>query len=164
MFRILLLLLLPLSLTVGLNGCETAADEGSEPTEGIITTVEEVSPGDYKIASEEIVPVPSDSRIVVNNMDGSSETYTLEEAKLIDRQMQSDSTGNARAYSPFRSAMMGYFGFMMLNRIGNRPSASAYTNNRAYQQTTNTTGSRLNSTSRARSGFGGGRSTRSFGG
>lgn len=164
MFRILFLLLLPLSLTVGLTSCETATDEGSEPTEGVITTVEEVSPGDYKIASEEVVPTPADSRIVINNMDGTSESYTLEEAKLIEQQMQSDSTGNSRAYSPFRSAMLGYFGFMMLNRMGSRPSPAAYTNSRAYQQSTGNVGSRLNSTSRARSGFGGGRSTRSFGG
>jgi len=164
MFRLLLLLLLPLSLTVSLSSCETATDEGSAPTEGVITTVEEVSPNEYKIASEEVVPTPADSRIVINNMDGSSESYTLDEAKMIEQQMQSDSTGNSRAYSPFRSAMMGYFGFMMLNRMGSRPSAGAYTNSQAHQRATNNAGSRLNSTSRARGGFGRGRSTRSFGG
>lgn len=157
MFRILLLLFAPLSLTVLFTGC---GDGSSEPTEGVITTVEEVSPDEYKIASEEVVPNPVDSRIVINKLDGSSESYTLEEAK----QIQQTEPESSRAYSPFRSAMLGYWGFLMLNRIGSRPPASAYTSNRAYQQATTSTGSRLSTTSRARSGFGGGKSTRSFGG
>lgn len=133
------------------------------PTQGLITTVAEVNPEEYKIASEEPVEYVADSRIIVNELDGSSDTFTLEEARLIEQTVPDTS----RTRRPFRSAGLGYWGFLMLGRMGARPSAGAYVNNAAYQQTTNTTGSQMQRTAtRARSGYGSGsgKSTRSFGG
>ncbi|CAH1001287.1 hypothetical protein LEM8419_02188 [Neolewinella maritima] len=159
MLRIVLLFSVFLTATLAFTRCD-AGEDYSEPTQGVVTTVEEVAPDDYKIASEEPVGTPADSRIIVNNLDGTSQSYTLAEARTIE-QTQPDSS---RVRRPFRSAMLGYWGFMMLNRMGNRPSAAAYTNNAAYQRSTSSTGSSLNRTSRARSGFGSGKSIRSFGG
>lgn len=158
-------LLLPLLLCfVYLTACDATGEEaGSEPTQGIVTTVEEVSPNEYKIASEEVVPTPADSRIVVQDLDGTTETYTLDQARAIEQ----TAPDSSRVHRPFRTAMLGYWGFIMLNRMGGRPPASAYKNNAAYQRATTTAGSKLSTTSRARSGFGGrssGTSTRSFGG
>ena len=160
MLRGVLLFLPILLLSLAFTACSSSGEEGSEPTQGVITTVEEVSPDEYKIASEEVVPTPADSRIIVQDLNGSTETYTLDQAKRIE-QTQPDSS---RVRRPFRTAMMGYWGFVMLNRIGSRPGAGAYKNSAAHQRATSNTGNSLNRTSRARSGFGSGKSTRSFGG
>lgn len=154
--------LVSIGLSLGLFRCgsDGVGQEGDEPTQGVITTVEEVAAGDFKIASEEVVPSPEDSRIIVNELSGASDTFTLAEA----RQIQETSSDTSRVRRPFRSAMLGYWGFMMLNRVGSRPSAGAYTSNTAYQRATSQTGSSLTRTARSRSGFGSGSSTRSFGG
>ncbi|PPK87467.1 hypothetical protein CLV84_0408 [Neolewinella xylanilytica] len=156
--RPLLLFVVAAGLHFGLLRCTTE----SEPTQGVVTTVREVGPEEYKIASEQPVANVADSRVIVDRMSGSSDTFTLAEVKAI-QQTEPDSSRTSR---PFRSAALGYFGFMMLNRMGRTPSASAYTNQAAYQRATSTTGGSLSRTSRARSGFGrsGGTSTRSFGG
>ncbi len=147
-----------------LSGClfncgGDSAEEGwEEPTQGLITTVTEVKTDEYKIASEETVPSPADSRIIVNNLTGTSDTFTLEEAKLIEAEGSS-------ASRPIRSAMMGYWGFMMLGRIGRTPSAGAYVNQGAYNNATQRAGQPMKTSARARGGFGSStRSTRSFGG
>ncbi|WP_116107148.1 hypothetical protein [Lewinella sp. IMCC34191] len=156
--RPLLLLAVSAGLSLGLLRCSTT----NEPTQGVVTTVREVQPEEYKIADEQPVANVADSRVIVNRLTGTSDTFTLDEVKAI-QQTEPDSSRTRR---PFRSAGMGYWGFIMLNRMGRTPSASAYTNQSAYQRATNTTGSSLARTSRARSGFGrsSGSSTRSFGG
>ena len=154
--RPLLLIAVSAGLHFGLLRCSTE----SEPTQGVVTTVREVAPEDYKIANERPVANVADSRVIVDRMSGTSDTFTLDEVKAI-QQTESDTTRTR----PFRTAGLGYWGFIMLNRIGRTPSASAYTNQAAYQRATNT-GTTLSRTSRARSGFGrsSGTSTRSFGG
>jgi len=112
------------------------------------------------------VPVANiaDSRIIVENIEGMRDTFTLDEAKLIS-QVTDPNSSQGR---PFRSAGMGYWGFLMLNRMGGTPSAGAYTNGAAHQNATSKAGSRMKSsarsTTRTKSGFGSGKSTRSFGG
>ncbi|MGB3801587.1 MAG: hypothetical protein WA952_17350 [Lewinella sp.] len=156
--RPLLLLAVSAGLSLGLLRCTTE----SEPTQGVITTVREVEPNEYKIADEQTVANVADSRVIVNGLAGTSDTFTLDQVKAIEETQPE----NSEARRPFRSAGLGFWGFIMLNRMGRTPSASAYTNQAAYQRATNTTGSNLSRTSRARSGFGrsGGSSTRSFGG
>lgn len=160
----------PVLLTAGLGLGLLSCGGGSEtetvvvPTQGLITTVTEVSEDNYKIASEVPVDRVEDSRIIVEEMSGERDTFTLEQAKLMEQIGDPDSTEGR----PFRSAGLGYWGFLMLGRMGGTPSMGAYASPAAHQQATNTAGSRMRSTARTttrtRSGFGAGRSTRSFGG
>jgi len=162
-------LIFPVLFSVGLGFSLFSCGSGDEaiqvPTEGLITTVTEVSSDDFKIVSEESVDLVEDSRLIVEKMSGERDTFTLEQAKLIT-QVTSDTSAVRR---PFRSAGMGYFGFLMLGRMGGHSvNSGAYVNNGAYNKASSTSGSRLTnsarSTTRSRSGFGGGKSTRSFGG
>lgn len=161
-------LILPALLSAGLGltmfSCGSDTETVEVPTEGLITTVKEVSAGDYKIESEVPVGVVADSRIIVEDLAGDRDTFTLEQAKLIS-QVADPNSSEGRS---MHSAGMGYFGFLMLGRMGGTPSSGAYVNSGAYQSATNNAGSRMSSsaktTTRSKSGFGGGKSTRSFGG
>lgn len=160
-------LILPALLSAGLGfalfSCGSDTETIQEPTEGLITTVTEVQPESYRIASEVPVDQIEDSRIIVENMDGMRDTFTLEEARLITQVADSTQT------RPFRSAGLGYWGFLMLGRMGGHSvSPGAYVNNSAYNNASSSAGTRLNNsartTTRSKSGFGSGKSTRSFGG
>lgn len=161
-------LILPALLSAGLGltmfSCGSDTETVEVPTEGLITTVKEVSAGDYKIESEVPVGVVADSRIIVEDLAGDRDTFTLEQAKLIS-QVADPNSSEGRS---MHSAGMGYFGFLMLGRMGGTPSSGAYVNSGAHQSATNNAGSRMSSsaktTTRSKSGFGGGKSTRSFGG
>lgn len=138
------------------------------PTQGLITTVAEIEKDNFKIESEEPVDQVDDSRIISKYLDGSRDTFTLQEAKLI--QTSSDTTRRRRSIG---AGSMGFWFFMMSGRMGggHTPRSSAYVNNDAYQRTQNNAGSRLRSTARttntgtrSKSGYGKGRSGRSYGG
>jgi hypothetical protein len=144
------------------------SDPVQVPTQGLITTVAEVKAGDFKIESEVPVDSVADSRIITKYLDGSRDTFTLDQAKVM--QTSSDTT---RSHRSVRAGGLGFWFFMMSGRMGGyTPRSSAYVNNQAYQRTQNSAGSRLRSTSRtttkpssrSRSGFGAGKSSRSFGG
>jgi hypothetical protein len=163
-------LLLSIGLSFGLFSCggEPETEVWQVPTEGLITTVTEVENDEYRILSEDPIPQIEDSRIIVENMEGTRDTFTLDEAKL----MAADSTSTRSR--PFRSAGMGFFGYLMIGRMmSGGVNSGAYVNNGAYNRATNTAGSRMSnstrSVTRTKSGFGsktssGGKSTRSFGG
>lgn len=164
--------LLPILLSVGLGlalfNCGGSSDEGwDEPTTGVITTVKEVNAGDYKIVSEDPVATVDDSRIIVQDMDGAVDTFTLAEAKIISQ--ESDTT--SRRSRAVRRGGMGFFGYMMIGRMmGGGVSRGAYVNDAAYNRANSTTGSSVRSSARRvggasrNSGFGSGKSSRSFGG
>ena len=165
-------LLFPALLSVGLGLSLFSCGGGSDtetvevPTEGLITTVQEVAPDDFKIASEVPVSNPADSRIIVDYYaeEMPNDTFTLEEAKLI-----AQVSGESKEGQATQRARTGYFGFLMFGRMGGfSPSSGAYVNNNAYNNASNTAGNRLKSsartTTRSRSGFGAGKSSRSFGG
>lgn len=52
-----------------------------ELTKGIITTVQEVKPGQFAVQDEQVVETKDSSRIVVNYLDGRKESMTIEQAK-----------------------------------------------------------------------------------
>jgi hypothetical protein len=144
-------------------------EEVQVPTEGLITTVQEVDTNLFKISDEQPVPTPEDSRIIANYMDNTSDTFTLEEAKLVEAEGQSDN--NYRRSGIVRAATYGFFGYMMGRSMGSRPSANAYVDPKTHNRVSSTTGSRVTSTARTvsrpttgKSGYGGSRSTRSYGG
>jgi hypothetical protein len=147
--------------------CSSSDEETVEiPTEGTITTVKEVTTDDWKIEDETPVAVPEDSRIIAQYMDGKVDTFTLEQARLV----QADSTGSTstRPISRIMSAAsFGLMGYMLGRSMATPPMASAYSNPGAHARST-ASATRMRSTAttvtRPRSGFGGGRSTRSIGG
>ena len=155
-------------LTFTSCGSSSDTEEVEIPTEGLITTVKEVETDLFKIEDESIVSNPADSRIIANYMNATSDTFTLAEAKL----MQANGTG--REQSVVRSAGLGYFGFIMLGRMGGRSiGAGAYTSANAHSKAGNTAGKQMKSSanrvtrtrpSSGKSGYGSGKSTRSYGG
>lgn len=161
-------LLLSIGLSFGLFSCGSSEPETEVwqvPTEGLVTTVTEVDPDEYRILSEDPVPMIEDSRIIVENMEGTRDTFTLDEAKL----MAADST--SASSRPFRSAGMGFFGYLMIGRmLSGGVNSSAYVNNGAYNKATSTAGTSMSNSARpvtrTKSGFGSSssKSTRSFGG
>lgn len=149
---------------------EWVTEEVAIPSEGLVTTVQEMESDIFKIEDEVTVPTPDESRIVAKYLDGNIDTFTLEEARLVD----ADSTGsNHHRRNPIvRAATAGLFGFMLGRSMGTRPSAGAYMDQNTYNRVSNTAGSRINQTATrttvrrpsGKSGFGSGRSTRSIGG
>lgn len=142
------------------------------PTVGLITTVKEVEKNNFKIEDEKDVDSISDSRIIAKYLDGNIDTFTLEEAKLISK-IDSARGTRSRSGSIARAASFGFMGYMMGRSMrGGSVSPGAYTNQNAYNRASSTAGTRMKSTSRTvrrpspkgRSGFGSGRSSRSYGG
>lgn len=143
------------------------------PTKGLITTVVEMNPEAYKIEDEVAVEDPADSRIIAKHLDGQTDTFTLEEARLIQ---QSGYSGNRSGL--FTAASYGLFGYMMGRSLGNfRPSSNAYVNTSTHNRVNSTAGNQIRSTAnvtrRAKapsanrsSGYGksSGGSSRSYGG
>ncbi len=164
----LLLLFLACGLIFTSCGSDTETYEEEIPTEGLITTVKEIDTDLFKIEDEATVANPADSRIIANYMDATSDTFTLAEARLMK------ANGSGREQSVVRSAGMGYFGFIMLGRMGGiAPRAGAYTNASAHSKASKGAGSRMKSSanrvtrtrpSSGKSGYGSGKSTRSYGG
>ena len=152
---------------------ETVTEEIEIPTEGLITVVKEIETDLFKIDDEITIPDTSESLIVANYMDATTDTFTLAQARLVA------ANGSGRSRSVVNAASLGFFGYMMLGRtFGRRPNPGAYTSSKTYNKVNNTTGSRLKQTAKrttrtrpaGKSGFGSKtrskstRSTRSFGG
>ena len=118
------------------------------------------------------IPDTSNSLIIANYLDMTSDTFTLAEARLMEANGYP-----GRGGSVMRAASYGLMGYMIARNLGSsarRPRAGAYTSQKSYQKSQSTAGQKLNQTaSRTRrvkpgsgkSGFGSSRkSTRSFGG
>lgn len=148
-------------------------EEVEIPTQGLITTVVEVEPQAFKIEDETTIPDTAASLIIAKYMDGKVDTFTLDEARLV--QQGGYTGGHSMAGPIIAAAGAGFLGYMMGRSMRTPPSAGAYTNQQAYNRVNQTTGSSLRNTSarvsrpsmssgRSSSGFGGGRSSRGFGG
>ena len=151
------------------SSSEITYEEVEVPTEGLITTVQEVDTNSFKISDEQAVPTPEDSRIIANYMDNTSDTFTLEEAKLVEAEGENGS--NYRSSGIVRAATYGFFGYMMGRSMSSRPSAGAYVDPKTHSRVSSNAGSRVTSTARTvsrpsagKSGYGGSKSTRSYGG
>lgn len=145
------------------------------PTEGMITTLQEVKEGEFKISDEQVAPTPADSRVIANYLDATSDTFTVQEIQVLAAApVAADSTSRRRPYSGLlRAASYGLMGYMMGRSMStHRPSAGAYTDPKTYNRVSNGAGSRVQSTANrtvsrrpsGKSGYGGNRSTRSYGG
>ena len=163
------------------GGAERQEPTGTEttitPTEGMITTVREIEPDKFKIEDEQVVPKPEDSRIIAKYIDNTIDTLTLAEAQVLAAQ-DTTATGEnnnhrRRSGGLLRAASFGLMGYMMGRSMSShRPSASAYVDQKTYNRVSNGAGARVNQTAKrtttsrpsGRSGYGGGKSTRSYGG
>lgn len=159
---------------ISLPGCmensSTPVSQEASPTGGMITKLEEVAPEDYKIVDETPVPDRKDSRVIIYYLDGVVDTLTL-------AQLNSAQDGNTTHVHHYHSGMHGtlMYGMMgyWLGRSMSQPiSPSAYKNPSTYEKVNSTTGNtvRQNATRtttaprNSKSGYGAGKSTRSYGG
>lgn len=81
-------LFLAVSALLAAPGC-SSGDNGSdweevtveEPTQGVITTIEETEAGKFTVADEKIAPSRQDSRVIIRRLNGNIDTLTLDQAK-----------------------------------------------------------------------------------
>lgn len=136
------------------------------PSQGLVTTLREVEPDQYKIEDEVVVADTAESRIIAKHLDGQIDTFSLAEARQAEQQGYQHQHGGL-----FRMASYGLMGYMLGRSMGAGPMSSAYINNQTYNRVNSTAGNNLRqsatrsrTSSGTRTGFGGGRSSRSFGG
>lgn len=156
--------------SLGLYNCggSSTTEEVEIPTQGLITTVVEVQTEQYKIEDEQTIPDTSQSLIIAKYLDGNIDTFTLAEARLVT---ESGYTG-ARS-GLFTAAGYGLFGYMLgRSMTGFSPSPSAYVDPQTHNRVNNTTGNTVRSSATrvsrpaagSRTGYGSGRTSRSYGG
>ncbi|GLR16620.1 hypothetical protein [Portibacter lacus] len=146
-----------------------------EPTEGVITKVKEVEPEIFKITEEEVVATKDDSRIIATYLDGGVDTFQLQEIAVIDTTLQSEDSHYRRRSGISTAVHYGLLGYWLGRPMGSGIRQSSYANSDAYNRSQNGR-TRMNSSatrktvrtprpsSTGKSGFGSGKSTRSYGG
>lgn len=156
-------------LMSSLSGCAgTTETTVLNPTQGVITEIEEMSNGEYLITNETIVSRKEDSRIIASYLDGTRDTLTLEQANLEESESSSSSTHRRRGMNPI--LMGGMMGYMMGKNMSTPVSRDAYKSGSIYNRSNSSTSTLKSSAtrqtvSRPRTGFGSsGGSTRSSGG
>lgn len=161
------------------NNVQYVEEEQIELTKGLITTLEEVEPDNFKIIDEQVVDSKADSRVITHYMDGTIDTLMLNDVNpntLSSTAEPTDST-DRRHYYRRRSMsgvlMGGLMGYYMGRSTSVPPSASSYRDQNTYNRVNSSTGRTLSNTASrttvrkptsGSSGFGGSRSTRSSGG
>lgn len=172
------------------SNVEYVEEEVVEMTKGVVTTVEEVSPDEFKIIDEQVIEDKDASMVIANYIDGETDTMSLAEVQgdwsggsgSFDSNGEAtsptanttsqDTTRHYRRRSGIGSIIMyGYIGYMMGRTT--RPNPAAYRNANTYNRVANTTGNTLNNTATrktvskpatGKSGYGSSKSTRSYGG
>ena len=145
-----------------------------EPTQGVVTTVEEIQAEVFKITDEEVVEVKEDSRIIANYMNGKVDTFTLEEVALVDTTITDRNNPNYGRRMIRSVVIGGAIGYMMGRPMGRGLNRSSYRSDAAYNKSNSSTKTRMTNTASKRTvrkpvarkstGFGSGKSTRSYGG
>lgn len=87
---------------------------------GIKSYITEVSPGEFKITDEIVVPKDS-SMAFVRYYDGHRDTLTTASAKaLIDKQIQENTSLIGQNHSLANALLFGGMGYMLANTMGNK--------------------------------------------
>lgn len=146
-------------------------------TEGVVTKLDEVQDEVYKITDEEVVPTIEESRIIANNLDGSVDTFTLEEVAMVDTTLVSEDKGYRRRSGISRVVTYGVIGYMLGRRpVGTPVRRSSYASTSSYNKSTagssrvassatrRTVRTPVKRTGTKSSGYGSGKSSRSYGG
>ncbi len=143
-----------------MSACGGSSSEEVTMTQGLITDIKEVKTDLFKITDEEVVPNVADSRIRATYMDGTTEEFTLEEAKLVDASDTTSRRGRIRS-----AAFGGIMGYYMGRSLSSGTNSGVYANKAAHAKS-NIAKSKVSSSAvrSGKSGFGKGRSGRSFGG
>jgi hypothetical protein len=158
-------------LISGFMACNTGPQyelsETLDPTQGVITEVKEIEQDLFRITDETIVPLKEDSRIIAEYMDGVRDTFTLAEAQLTEA--DPGYHDYPRRHGMSGVLMGGMMGYMMGRSLSSPINRAAYASQSAYQKSTTSTSTMRSSATRRtvrtpKSGFGGSRSSRSYGG
>lgn len=157
-------------LITGMIACgnpstEYTSDDSLPDNMGIVTEVKEMKEDVFRITEETVVPLKTDSRIIAEYMNGTRDTFTLQEAQLTD------------AENPKRNRMSGILmGGMMGYMMGRSPSTpinrASYASDDAFRKSSSSnqvvraaaTQHRAKTTGKGKSGYGAKKSTRSYGG
>jgi hypothetical protein len=137
-----------------------------DPTQGILAEIEEVEENRFKINNEEIIAKREDSRIIAKFLNGTIDTFTLDEITLVE--------ANNPNRSMMRSVLMGgMIGYMMGRPMSTPINRQSYASDNAYNKSNSGT-NQLRSTATRRtvrtpkanssSGYGSRKSSRSYGG
>ncbi|MEN0005942.1 MAG: hypothetical protein AAF798_17460 [Bacteroidota bacterium] len=145
-------------------------EEKIELTKGLITEVEEVAKDDFRIIDERVVEDKADSRVIAHYLDGSVDTMLVSQIQQTGTQQDSTYRRRRSMNGILMGGLMGYY----MGRSMNTPvSSGVYKDPQTYNRVTSNAGSTLNSTanrttvrrpSNTSKGFGGGKSTRTYGG
>ncbi len=161
---------------MGLTGCfsDSSTQEYVEEqqvvdyTQGVITSVEETEKDLFKITDETIVPTKEESRIIASYLDGAIDTFTLAEVELVD----AEGDDSRRSSGLRRAVTGGILGYYMGRSFSSPTNPGVYKNTAAYNKS-NTANTSLRSSAKTttvrkpatgKSGYGGGKSTKSYGG
>ena len=157
------------------SNVEYIETEVASPTEGVITKVEEVQADVFKITDEEVVSTVEESRIIANYLDGETDTFTLNEIAVVDTTVVSEERGYRRRSGISSIVHYGLIGYMLGRPMGTPMRSSSYATRDSYNKSqagrtrVNSTASRRTvrsprPSSTGKSGYGSGRSTKSYGG
>lgn len=139
--------------------------EVSETTQGVISEIEEVEPGDtYKVIDEEVIDDKLQSLAIVHNLDSTIDTLTF--AKM--------SSGDYGGRSGMRTFLLGTLAASYISRNmrstalnpSNYKSTSALNKSKGLRSNLSSSAitRRMKVPGKGSKGYGGGRSFRSFGG
>lgn len=147
---------------------EVEYEEVEIPSEGIATILKEIELETFKIEDELNLPSTEESYIVAKYLDETIDTFTLDEVRL----MAANEGTSSRHRSMMGVAYYGFFGYMMGRSMSSPVRSSAYMDQKTYDKVNNKTGNRMRSTAKrttrakpgGKSGYGSGKSSRSYGG
>lgn len=148
---------------------ETATKDITESTQGVITKIKEVAPGEFKIDEEKIIENKDGSYVTVEKLDGSTDSTSLKRLK----EDPSHSSSFFATYAISRLMMGSLAGtFFNQNMSAVNVNPANYSNTQAYNNSQKLKGNMAN-TARVRSvsvpsagskGYGASKSFRSVGG
>ncbi len=136
-----------------------------EPTQGIIVELEETEQDLFKITNEELIAQRDQSQIIATFLDGSIDTFSIDEVRLSEANDPRRSLLRTAAYA-------GMFGYMMGRPMSSGVARSAYASDAAHQKSSSSRNT-LRSSARkttvrkpasASKGYGSGKSSKSYGG
>jgi len=154
-------------LLTACGGYET--EEKVVLTKGIVTEVEEVQPNEFKIIDEVAVEDTSDSKVIAHYLGGKIDTIPMQEV----RNQQSHTGSHYHSSGMGNILMGGLMGYYLGRSLSSPIMASSYRDQSTYSRVSSNAGAAVTRSavrttvrkpSRSSSGYGSGRSTRSYGG
>lgn len=127
------------------NGSDWEEVTVVEPTQGVVTTLEETQSGEFVIADEQTVPHKDSSRVIIKRLDGTVENLTLAQARgLVQPQdTTAQHTNSHTSVVHHHGGGMGHvlwwgaMGYMMGRSFGSPVQSNVYRNGVANTSTMN---------------------------